>query len=208
MNFITNPDIESYIYNLSVPRDPILLEMEEIGHETGFPIVDRIVGRLLYILSKIKDPKLIVELGSGFGYSGYWFAKALDKGKIVLTDLSPENLNLAKKFFTAGNLLEKAEFKVGEAVEIASMYKNIDILFIDIQKTKYKKAVETLKENLSIGGIIIADNTLWKGKVIEKNLDKQTKAIKEFNEYMFSLENFFSVILPVRDGVLVSYKIK
>ncbi len=208
MNFITDPKIEEYIYKLSLPEDPVLLEMEKLGHKTGFPIVDRVVGRLLYILTRIKEPKLIVELGSGFGYSGYWFAKALNRGKIVLTDFSEENLNLAKKFFSAGNLLNKAEFKVGDAIDIASTYKNIDILFIDIQKTKYKKAVELLKDNISTGGIIIADNTLWHGKVIEENPDKQTRAIKEFNSYMFSLQDFFSVLLPVRDGILISYKIK
>ncbi len=205
---ITNPDIENYIYNLSIPEDPILLEMEKLGHKTGFPIVDRIVGRFLYIITKIKKPKLIVELGSGFGYSGYWFAKALDNGKVVLTDFSLENLNLAEKFFETGGLLKKAEFKAGDAIEIASTYKNIDILFIDIQKAKYKKAIETLKDNISTGGLVIADNTLWQGKVLEEHPDRQTKGIKEFNEYMFSNPDFFSVLIPIRDGVLLSYKLK
>ncbi len=209
MNFITNPKIEEYIYNLSIPNDPVLMEMEKLGHKLGFPIVDRLVGRILFILTKLKKPELVVELGSGFGYSAMWFAKALkENAKVVLTDFSQENLDLAKKFFQQANLLHKAEFKVGDAIEIASLYKNIDILFLDLQKTKYKYAVETLLPNLNQEALVIADNTLWQGKVLEENPDKQTKGIKEFNEYMFKNEQFFSSLIPIRDGLLVAYKIK
>ncbi len=205
MTFITSPEIEEYIYKLSIPDDPVLLEMEKLGHKMGFPIVDRLVGRFLYVITKIKNPKLIVELGSGFGYSAYWFAKALDNGKVILTDFSEENIKLAKKFFEMGGLLEKAEFYTGDAIDTAKKFNSIDILFLDLQKTKYKQAVKELEKNLNKNAIVVADNTLWHGKILEEDKDKQTKAIDEFNRYMFSNKNFFSCILPLRDGVLVGY---
>ncbi len=204
--FITNPQIEEYLKSLPKEKDPILEEMENLGHKLNFPIVDKLVGRFLYLITKLKNPQLIVEVGSGFGYSAYWFAKALNKGKVILTEYREENINLAKKFFERGNLIDKADFRLGDGIEIASEYKNIDILFLDLEKRRYKEAIEKLLPNLSSNALIIADNVLWHGKVVEEEIDNQTKAIKEFNEFMFSLPNFFSVMIPLRDGVLVSLK--
>ncbi len=204
--FITNPKIEEYLNSLLKEDDPILKEMEKLGHQINFPIVDKLVGRFLYLITKLKNPNLIVELGSGFGYSAYWFAKALNNGKIVLTDHQEKNIKLAKDFFKKGSLLNKADFRVGDGIKIASEYKNIDILFLDLEKRRYKEAVEKLIPNLSKDGMIIADNVLWHGKVIDGNPDKQTIAIKEFNEFMFNLSEFFTTIIPLRDGILVSYK--
>ena len=201
MEYINNPLIEEYIKNL-IPVDEIILEMENKAEEENFPIVDRIVGKFLYFLTVLKSPKLIVEIGSGFGYSGYWFAKGLKDGKVVLTDYRDKNIQTAKIFFKRGNLIDKAIFEVGDGIEIAKKYKNIDILFLDLEKGRYREAVAELKNNLSKDGIIVADNVLWKGKVIQENPDKKTEKIKEFTEYMF--KEFDTVILPVRDGILIS----
>jgi caffeoyl-CoA O-methyltransferase len=126
---ITDPKINDYLMRLSGITDEHILEVEHIAKERGFPIVERLVGKLLFILTKLKSPKLIVELGSGFGYSAYWFAKALTRGKVVLTDYSEENIRYAKNLFRETGLLRKAEFRVGNALEIAKAYKLIDILF-------------------------------------------------------------------------------
>lgn len=205
--FITNPDIENYIRNLTKVDDEVLLEMEKLGHRLNFPIIDRLVGRFIYLITKIKNPKLIVELGSGFGYSGYWFAKALSNGKVILSDYREENINKAKEFFKRGNLLDKAEFHIGDALEVAKKYKDIDILFIDHEKSRYLEAIKTLENNLSENALVIADNVLWDGKVLEDNTDKQTRKIKEFTEFMFNNSNFETCIVPIRDGVLLARKI-
>lgn len=202
--FITNPEIEAYLKSLVHINDSVLEKMENLGHKLNFPIVDRLVGNLLYIITQIKKPKLIVELGSGFGYSAYWFAKGLEDGKVVLNDYKEENINLAKKFFKEGNLYEKAIFEVGDAVENAKKYNNIDILFLDHEKSRYLEAIKQLENNLSKEAIIIADNVLWHGKVIEEDKDKKTEKINEFNEYMSA--NFKTSILPLRDGVLIALK--
>ena len=204
MKFITNPEIEEYLKSLTQIDDPVLLKMEELGYRLNFPIVDRLVGNFLYIFTKIKKPKLIVELGSGFGYSAYWFAKALENGKVVLNDYREENIEKAKKFFKEGNLTQKAIFEIGDAVENAKKYKNIDILFLDHEKIRYLEAVKQLEENLSENGVVIADNVLWHGKVIEEKKDEKTEKILEFNEYMH--KNFETSILPIRDGLLIAIK--
>ena len=203
---ITDPKINDYLMSLSREDDRHILEMERIARENGFPIVERLVGRLLFMLTKLKDPRLIVELGSGFGYSAYWFARALNKGRVVLTDYSAENMEYAKNLFRETGLIRKAEFRVGNALEIAGEYKNIDILFIDIDKHQYLDAVRALIPNLNRNALIIADNTLWYGRVTEKTRDKETLGIKRFNKYLFEHRDFMTVIVPLRDGVLIAYK--
>ena len=203
---ITDPKINDYLMRLSGEDDRHILEMERIAKENDFPIVERLVGRLLFILTKLKAPKLIVELGSGFGYSAYWFAKALDKGKVVLTDYREENMEYAKNLFHETSLIRKAEFRTGNALEIAGEYKSIDILFIDIDKHQYLDAVRALMPNLNRNALIIADNTLWYGRVTEKSRDKETLGIKRFNKYLFEHPDFMTVIVPLRDGVLIAYK--
>jgi caffeoyl-CoA O-methyltransferase len=204
---ITDPKINEYLMKLSFEDDKRILEMERIGRENDFPIVDRLVGRLLYLLTKLKDPRLVVELGSGFGYSAYWFAKALHRGKVVLTECDKDNIDYAKEVFRSAGLANKAEFIVGDAVEIAQRYKNIDVLFIDIDKHQYPDAIRKLLPNLNTNSLVIADNSLWYGRVAGKGNDRDTLGIKKFNEYMFGNTGFFTTIVPLRDGVLLAYKI-
>ena len=203
---ISDPKINDYLMRLSVEDDRHLLQMERIAKKNGFPIVGRLVGRLLFILNKLKAPRLVVELGSGFGYSAYWFAKALISGKVVLTDYREENIEYAKNLFREAGIIRRAEFRIGDALEIAKGYNRIDILFIDLDKHQYLEAVRELIPHLSPNALIIADNTLWYGRVAEKNRDKNTREIRKFNKYLFEHPDFITVILPLRDGVLVSYK--
>ncbi|WP_457640829.1 O-methyltransferase [Persephonella sp.] len=202
MDWIINPEIRKYLDNLFPVDDMILVEMEKFGKNQDFPIIDKYTGRFLYLISKLKNPELIVELGSGFGYSAYWFAKGLGDGKVVLIDYQEKNINKAKEFFKKGSLLEKAEFRIGDAVEIAKNYRNIDILFLDLEKMRYLDAIKTLENNLSEDGIILADNVLWHGKIASNSSDKKSLALREFNEYMS--KNFSCMILPIGDGLLIA----
>jgi len=204
---ITEPKIEQYLMELSREDDRHILEMERIAKERDFPIVDRLVGRLLFVLTKLKNPKLIVELGSGFGYSAYWFARALGKGRVVLIDYLQENMDYAKKTFVQARLSRKAEFRVGNAIATAKEYNDIDILFIDIDKHQYLEAVQALLPNLNKNALIIADNSLWYGRILGRKRDGETLGIKKFNRFLFSRRDFFTTILPLRDGVLVAYKL-
>jgi len=204
---VTDPAIERYLMSLSVEHDEHLIMMESLAREQDFPIVDRLVGRLLFLLAKLKNPELIVELGSGFGYSAYWFARALEKGKVILTDNKQSNIEYAGKLFQKAGLIDRVELRTGDAVEIAREYISIDVLFIDIEKYEYLDAVRTLLPNLNKRALVIADNSLWYGRVLRETDDRETRGIQQFNEFMFGLDNFFTTILPLRDGVLVSMKL-
>jgi predicted O-methyltransferase YrrM len=204
---ITDPRINNYLMKLSCEDDRLILGMEREAKKRDFPIVDRLVGRLLYTLTKLKNPRLIVELGSGYGYSAYWFAKALGRGRVVLIDYDEKNSKKAQKVFQEAGLKRKAEFRVGNALDLAQEYRNIDILFIDIDKHQYTSAVKRLLPNLNRNALVIADNALWYGKVTGRGRDRETLGIKEFNDYMFRHKEFYTTIMPLRDGVLIAYKI-
>jgi caffeoyl-CoA O-methyltransferase len=205
---ITDPRIESYLLRMSSDEDPFLSAMEEKAEKTGVPIVGPLVGRLFHLVTCLKRPNLIVELGSGFGYSAYWFARALhDKGKVVLTDYSEENISYARGLFHEAGLSGRAEYRVGDALGIGAEYENIDILFIDIDKHQYPKAIERMLPGLAENALVIADNALWHGTVAEEDPHfKDSGAVRRFNELMFGHRDFFTTIIPLRDGVLLAYK--
>lgn len=209
---ITDPRIEDYLMQLAGEDDPHLLEMEKMAREMGFPIVDRLVGRLFGLLTRLKQPRLIVELGSGFGYSAYWFARALGQisektGTVVLTDYAERNIAHARRLFEATGLADRAEFRVGNALEIGKEYQDIDLLFIDIDKYQYPEAIEAMLPLLNSNALVIADNALWSGRVLEPEPDKDAEGIRQFNQFMFCHQDFFTTLVPLRDGVLLAYKL-
>ena len=205
---ITEPRIEEYLLKFQQENDPNLQEMERMAKERQFPIVDRLVGRFLYLITRLKQPRLVVELGSGFGYSAYWFARAISiSGKVVLTDYAEQNIAYARKVFAQGGFDERAEFRVGNALEIGREYRDIDILFIDIDKYQYPEAIEAMLPHLSSNALVIADNTLWYGRVVEDDGTRDSAGVRRFNEFMFSQRDFFTTIVPLRDGVLLAYRL-
>lgn len=209
MTSIIDPLIESYLMKMVQEDDTHLTAMEVKAKESGLPIVDRLVGRFLYILTCLKQPALVVELGSGFGYSAYWFARALsNQGKVVLTDYSEENIAYARRLFNETGFSGRAEFRVGDALRIGREYDGIDLLFIDIDKYQYPEAISTMLPRLAQNALVVADNALWHGKVAEEGaLDSETGGISRFNDFMFRHESFFTTIVPLRDGVLLAYKL-
>jgi predicted O-methyltransferase YrrM len=205
---ITDPRIEEYLMGLAPEEEPALLEMERRAKELAFPIVDRLVGRLLYLLTRLRQPRLVVELGSGFGYSAWWFARAISiMGKVVMTDYSPTNIAYARTMFQKSGLIDRLDFRVGNALEIGRDYRDIDILFIDLDKHQYREAVEAMIPRLSPNALVIADNALWYGRVAEGDDDPETRGIREFNDFMTGRKDFFTTILPLRDGVMVAYRL-
>lgn len=205
---IIDPRIESYLMNMTYDEDPLLAAMEKKAEETGLPIVGRLMGRFLYLLTRLKQPTLVVELGSGFGYSAYWFARALSvRGKVVLTDYSENNIAYARQVFAETGFSNRGEFRTGDALQIGSEYNDIDLLFIDIDKYQYPEAIKVMLPRLAKNALVIADNVLWHGKVAEEGTrDKDTEGITRFNDFMFSHDDFFSSIVPLRDGVFLAYK--
>ena len=206
---IVHEKINQYLEGLYSKEDPVLREMERLGRERNFPIVGPQVGHVLFILTKLLKAQRIFEMGSGFGYSAYWFAKALPaKGKVYQTEGSSENSKLSQEFFKRGGLQKKSEFLVGDGVKlIRETGGEFDIIFIDIDKENYPAAYREAKYHLAKGGLLLADNLLWFGKVLEKNQDPETLGIKEFTRLLFHDPDYFATILPIRDGVGVGYRL-
>jgi predicted O-methyltransferase YrrM len=212
---IVNPAVEAYMKGLQTRHDePVLLEMEEYGHAHAFPIVDRLVGVTLEVLARSIGAKRIVELGSGYGYSAYWFSRAIGPdGELHLTDGDPENRDAALAYLSRAGLDRPVEFHVGEAVTtMAELTGDFDIVYNDIDKEDYPDAWRAARGRIRVGGLYICDNVLWYGNVATKTGDdrrpRATVAIQEHNRLIAEDEDDLSVIVPTRDGVMVALRLR
>ena len=206
---MVNSHIVDYLLNVTPERDDVLHDMEEYALARNFPIVGPLVGRLLYVMAKSTQAKRILELGSGFGYSAYWFAKALGKeGEVICTEGNPDNADHAKSYFTRAKLSHKITFLVGDALKLIDTIEGqFDIIFNDIDKHQYPKAYRKALPRLRKGGILISDNVLWSGKVLNHKPDADTAGILTYNRLIYSSKELFSTIIPLRDGVSLSIKV-
>jgi len=190
-----------------------LLEMEAEGKERDFPIVGRMVGVAIEILARGIGARRVFELGSGFGYSGYWFARAIGpQGELHLTDGDPENERKARAYLGRAGLWDGVTFHVGDAVESLNATEGeFDIVYCDIDKHGYPAAWRAGRDRIRAGGLFICDNTLWSGRVVpdfdeEDRRPEWTASIREMNEAAASDPNYLTTILPIRDGVLVALR--
>ena len=206
---IVNPKIEQYLEGLLPRADSVQREMERRALKEGFPIVGAQVGRLLFILARSLKARRILELGSGYGYSALWFARALpDNGEVHLTEWSEENIISARRYLGGAGLLAKARFHQGDALSIADHINGrFDIVFNDVDKEHYPEVVDKAVRILRPGGLLISDNTLWEGKVHRKRVDATTQGVQKYNQRVFSHPKLQTVILPLRDGVGLSLKL-
>jgi caffeoyl-CoA O-methyltransferase len=208
MGGITVNDVEDYLYSMLPPRDAVLAEMENEAARNKVPIVGPAVGRLLYQLAVISKAKYVFEMGSAIGYSTIWWAQAVGSdGRVFYTDGDAKNAERAKKYFQQAGVSDRIVVKTGDALELLSEEKQqFDIIFTDIDKNDYPRALRLALPKLKKGGLLVADNVLWSGKVAQKNPDKETEALLEFNRMLYEAKDLFTTILPIRDGVAVAVK--
>lgn len=201
--------INEYLNSLLPSSDPVLAEMEQFADKTGFPIVGPQVGRVLFQISRLRKPESILELGSGFGYSAYWLGKGAPQAKIVCTERSEDNIRRAKTWFHRSGMEKSVTFFRGEALEILSNLGGIyDIVLNDVDKHQYPQIFHTALQHLSADGVLITDNVLWSGTVVdEAENDANTNGIREYNRLIFNSPEVLSSILPIRDGLAVSLKL-
>jgi len=150
--------------------DPVLDDMERRAGERDFPIVGRAVGRFLELQARMIGARRIVELGSGFGYSAYWFAGAVEAsgpgGEVVCTDADPANAALAETYLRRAGRWEPVRYHVGDALEgLAAVEGELDVVYCDIDKEGYPDAWAAAAERLRVGGLFLCDNVLWDGRV-------------------------------------------
>ena len=209
MHGITSEPVETYLYSLLPPRDEVLLEMEAAADKRDIPIVGPAVARILYQLALISGAKNIFEMGSAIGYSTIWWARAVGQGgRVIYTDGDRKNADEARGYFERAKVADRITIKVGDALELLSEEKQqFDIIFCDVDKEDYPRALRVALPKLRQGGLFIADNVLWSGKVTEKSpKEDSTKAIQELNRALYSSKDLFTTILPIRDGLAVAIK--
>ena len=211
MGGITNESVENYMYSLLPPRDEVLAEIEAQAAKRNIPIVGPLVGRLLYLIASITGARKVFEMGSAVGYSTIWWARAVGpQGKVIYTDGDPRNAAEARGYFDRLGVTSRVEIHTGDALEILSEQGSgaFDIVFCDIDKEEYPRALKLALPRVRTGGLIIADNVLYKGTVADpRNNDARTKAIQEFNRMLYGSKELEPVILPLRDGISVARKI-
>ncbi len=208
MNLI-HPRIDLYLDDLSGSSDPVLTAMEKEASRRGFPIVGPQVGRVLFQLTVISGARRILELGSGFGYSAIWFAHALGKqGELILTEYSAANLTQASSYLDQAGVSCKLDFHEGDAREIVKRLEgDFDLIFMDVDKSQYPRTFPEACPSLRQGGLFVTDNVLWSGRVLDPEPDRDTRGVVEFTRMIYENPQFFSTILPIRDGVSVSLRI-
>lgn len=206
---IVHPDVENYLKELAPVPHPVLEEMEKLGSERNFPIVGPLVGRFLVTLIQFGHVHTVLECGSGYGYSALWMATALsENAKITCIEYDAENIELGKEFFQKADLSHKVSFVQGNALEILpALTQTYDLIINDVDKKQYPVLLPHLLSRLRVGGMLISDNVLWKGKVADRAADDTTKAIQTFNKMLIEDKGLWTSIIPLRDGLSLSIKL-
>ncbi len=208
---ITKEPVEDYLYDLLPERDELLREMEAEATRRDIPIIGPAVGRLFYLLGKISGAKTVFEMGSAIGYSTIWWARAVGEGgRVIYTDGDRRNADEARRYFERAGVADRVDIRVGDALEVLSEEKGpFDIIFNDVDKEDYPRVFRMAAPRVRKGGLFVADNTLWHARVVQplKPGDTHTQGILEFNRMLYASPDFYSVILPLRDGVGVALKL-
>jgi predicted O-methyltransferase YrrM len=213
---IVDPRVEAYTADLLARHDePVLLEMEAEAAANGFPIIGRLVGVTVELLARSIGARRVFELGSGYGYSAYWFSRAVGPGgEVHCTDGDPPNEPKALAYLDRAGLAGPIRWHVGDAVTHLNATEGaFDVVYCDIDKEGYPDAWLAARDRVRVGGLYVCDNVLWYGRVTgtepaEGDRHRQTtEAIVEHNRLIAEDERYLSCIVPTRDGVMVALRL-
>jgi caffeoyl-CoA O-methyltransferase len=194
---------------MAAPRDLLLEKMEEYADSNAVPIIGPLVGRLLYNLAKASQSRKILEIGTAIGYSGIWLARAIAplKGSLTTIDMDPERVKIAKKNISDAGLGQSVKVVEGNVLKVLpTLREEFDMIFLDSDKDVYPDAFKMSLPMLRKGGLFVADNALWGGDVAKGGKSKDTQSMIKFNRLVSESPGLSTVIVPLRDGVLVSLK--
>ena len=209
MDFISEK-IAEYLSQNSEKEPEILSKLNRETHQKVLQprmLSGHIQGRFLSLISKIKSPLHILEIGTYTGYGTLCLAEGLATGgKIFTIDRNEELLKIQNKYFEESGNRDRIVQLTGNAIDILdNLNQTFDLIFIDADKENYVKYFQLVSEKLNPNGLIISDNVLWSGKVVEgDNDDEETNTIKKFNRILNDDKKFETVILPLRDGISIS----
>ena len=211
---ILHPSIAKYLEGLaSVDDEPVLQEMEKLAEQRGFPIIGRLCGQVLEIMARSVGARRIFEMGSGYGYSAYWFSRATGpQGEIHLTDMDADNERMALDFLGRAGLDRPIDYHVASAFDAFDATSGeFDVVYCDIDKGDYPEAWERARDRVRPGGLYMCDNMLWSGRVtgeVEGDVvEGWTEAIDRTNRLIVADSGWRSTIMPIRDGLLVAVKL-
>ncbi|MBW7936473.1 MAG: O-methyltransferase [Flavobacteriales bacterium] len=211
MDFIS-PEIEDYALQHSSPESDVLQSLNRETHARVLyarMLSGHLQGKFLEMISSMLSPKRILEIGTYTGYSAINLAKGLCPDGILHTiDVNDELEGIIRKSFTKAGLSESIHLHLGNALDIIPQLKEIwDLVFIDADKENYRRYYELIFERVRPGGIIIADNVLWSGKVLDEAYqDAETRAIRAFNQFVMQDNRVENLLLPIRDGLMIIRK--
>jgi len=210
MHFLS-PLLEEYIQNHSEDEPQLL---QELTRETHLKVVrprmltGHFQGRVLSMLSKIISPKNILEIGTYTGYSALCLAEGLQQdGQLHTIDINEELNEIQRKYFDKSGFATQIIQHTGNALDIIpELNMTFDLVFIDAEKTEYPNYLEVVLQKTRAGSLILSDNVLWSGKVVEPldDKDKATKAVLEYNRILKEDERLETILLPIRDGLTLS----
>jgi predicted O-methyltransferase YrrM len=208
---LTYQAAQDYLASLVPPREPEIVEMEAYAEKHDFPIIGPACGYYCYQLARMIGAKSVFELGSGYGYSTAWFAKAVREngGGVVHHTVWDEELSKS----ATGSLLklgfaDLVQYHVAEAVEtLRGQSGPFDVIFNDIDKQAYPASLQVIKEKLRSGGLLIIDNMLWSGRIFDnKDISPATEGVREFTRQITTDKDWIVSLAPMRDGMIVAYK--
>ena len=210
-----DPAVASYAVTHSTPPDELQRRLisetaERLGRASGMQIsLDE--GVLLGLLARLIGARRIIEVGTFTGYSSLCFARALpDDGRLICCDVSEEWTAIARRYWDEAGVADKIDLRIGPAIDTLRALPataDVDLAFIDADKSNYAAYFAELVPRVRAGGLILTDNTLWSGRVVDPDRsDADTAAIADYNEALLRDERVEVVLLTIRDGVTVARK--
>ncbi|HEX2395246.1 MAG TPA: O-methyltransferase [Bacteroidales bacterium] len=212
---ITDKNITEYAIKFSTPEDDVLQRLYRETHlTTVYPnmLSGPLQGRLLEFISRMMKPLRILEIGTFTGYSAIFLARGLAPGGVLHTiDINDELSETANRYFKEAGVDHSVVLHVGDALDIIpGINEAFDLVFIDADKEEYIRYYELVFPKVKPGGFILVDNVLWGGKVLPDNRDsdKETMSIREFNNLVLNDSRVEKLMLPFRDGIYLLYKLQ
>ncbi len=208
---IFTEEIQSYSESFTSGESEVLRELREhcyAHYEDKAMLSGFVQGRLLSMFSHMIRPRVVLEIGTYLGYSALCFAEGLaDGGKVITLDIQEYTNLVARSFVEKSAFADRIEFHLGLATEIIpTLDETFDLVFIDADKPNYSNYYDLVFDKVRSGGFIIADNVLWSGKVLEDEMDENTQALHDYNEKVLADDRVESILLPIRDGLMVARK--
>ncbi|MFK7900965.1 MAG: O-methyltransferase [Cyclobacteriaceae bacterium] len=212
MEFIA-PELSKYIENHTTDDNDLLKKIDRDTHANILKprmLSGKVQGRVLSLISKLLQPNSILEIGTYTGYSALCLAEGLTpSGKLITLDINEELEQQTRTYFDQSNYSDRIDYRIANAMEeIPNLSESFDLIFIDADKKNYLNYYHLVIDKLNPGGVLIADNILWSGKVIEevKKNDKDTPILIEFNKTVHEDERVENILLGIRDGLMVVRK--